>query len=94
MVFREEPRKQKPRSCRAQEFGRSSAQEKQWLEKDALNSVRVVLSVEPLSYRKAKKFEVVIPVPPLLHDESTRGWTTSQRIDLWPGPAIQLGERF
>jgi hypothetical protein len=33
MVFREEPRKQKPRSCRAQEFGRSSAQEKQWLDK-------------------------------------------------------------
>jgi len=27
MVFREEPGKQKPRSCRAQELARSSAQE-------------------------------------------------------------------
>lgn len=57
MVFREEPRKQKPRRCRAQEFGRSSAQEKQRLEKGALNPVRVVLRREPLRYREAKRFE-------------------------------------
>src|SRR6266403_2023180 len=31
MVWRAEPGKQKPRSCRAQELARSRAQEKQWL---------------------------------------------------------------
>ena len=34
-AVREEPGKQKPRSCRAQELARSSAQEKQWQKKGA-----------------------------------------------------------
>jgi len=35
-VAQEEPGKQKPRSCRAQELARSSAQEKQWQKKAGL----------------------------------------------------------
>jgi hypothetical protein len=34
MTFGEEPGKQKPRSCRAQELARSRAQENPWQEKD------------------------------------------------------------
>jgi len=33
MLFGEEPRKQKPRSCRAQELARSRAQGKAWQKK-------------------------------------------------------------
>src|ERR1700737_1634904 len=35
-AVREEPGKQKPRSCRAQELARSSAQETAWQKKDSL----------------------------------------------------------
>jgi len=41
-AFREEPGKQKPRSCRAQELARSSAQENARQKKDSLlKSVRI-----------------------------------------------------
>ena len=35
-VIREEPGKQKPRSCRAQELARSSARENEWQKKSGL----------------------------------------------------------
>jgi hypothetical protein len=36
MLFGEEPRKQKTRSCRTQELARSSAQENEWQKKGSL----------------------------------------------------------
>jgi len=43
-AVREEPGKQKPRNCRAQEFGPSSAQENAWQEKGSLlHSARFVM---------------------------------------------------
>ena len=38
-VVREEPGKQKPRSCRAQELARSRAQENAWQKKAALTGL-------------------------------------------------------